>query len=279
MKLSYTDADDDIKFLCYAAHRDTEFARADALLLEDGQTRLTELDAIIAHIFRLHGEEPTDKSVADFKKTRSAPRPAKGAVNVLSLLNYINVVKRMLETGSLKDKDFIDEFTASLGFEFCPDFFLLEIKAGRIQQIETVEGMDKIYREQVLADRVYTICSGLREHCALAELDQHTFLFVLNMKPAKFRGTESEGMICCTKDDSRVEPLAPAAEPNTRLHLEGHLALFEGIKFAPIDISKAKYKAALGDFKVVHNYLTFRGAKVTCAGKYIKTAVENGPVS
>lgn len=279
MKLYCTNDADDLKFLCYSIDNEVELIKSDTLRLESTCGVAEDLDGIIGHIYKLHGEEPSEKAIAEFKKARASPRTIKGAPTVLTMANYINVVKKMLESGSLKDKDYIDEFTKALSLKFDPDFFLLEMKAGKILQIDLVEGMDKIFCEKVLSDHEYTICSGLREHYTKEELEGSTDMFIFNMKKAKFRGIESEGMICCTKSDERIEVLKVDADPGVRLQLEGQVPLFEGIRFGKIDISKARYKAALAGFAIIDHHLTFKGTKVTCAGKYITTSIKNGPVS
>lgn len=279
MILRFTRDDDDIKFLCYAAIQDAAFVKSETLSLVIDNETIEELDKIVERIFRLHGEEPTPKGISDFKKARTAPRPIKGPVSVLSLLNYINLVKNMLQAGTLKNKDYIDEFTGTLSFPFDPDFFLLEIKPGYIESIDVVPDLDKLFCEKVAADKEYTICSGLRGYYKKEDLLHNTYLFLLNIKKTKFRGTESEGMICCTKDGENVEPIKVDKPRNTRLFLEGHLQIFEDISYGKIDLAKGKYKSALDSFKVVEHHLVFKDIRVTCGGEYIKTSVRNGPVS
>lgn len=279
MILNFTKDDDDIKFLCYAIDSNAVFKRASELSLENNGEVFTGIEAVAERIFVLNGESSTRKAIEEFKKARAMPRPIPSIVNTLSLLNYINIVKQMLVVGTLKNKAFIDEFTKLLGFAFDPDFYLLEIKTGRIQSIEAVEGMDKIFREQVVSDRGYTICSGLREHYRAEDLANKTCLFVLNIKPIKFRGTVSEGMICCTKDEGKVEVLGVDCDANTRLIVENEPVLFEDLAYGKVDISKAKYQGALEGFRIVDNHLTFKGRRLTCSGAPIVTAIKNGPVS
>ncbi|KAI5175863.1 hypothetical protein PAEPH01_2197 [Pancytospora epiphaga] len=198
---------------------------------------------------------------------------------MVSLINYINIVKQMLLGGTLKHKDYIDEFTRKYSIPLDPDFYLLEIRAGKIEEIETIEGMDKVYREKVLTNKPLTICSGLRSSCTMESLRGNAYLFVLNIKKIKLRGTESEGMICCTRNDDTIEPLRVFKDPNTKICLENRLELFTDLEYGKIDISKPKYKAALESFSVIENSLCFKGVKVLCDGEYINTKISNGPVS
>lgn len=280
MILSHGKNDDDIKFLCFFIDKNVAFQEAESLALAVDGAVHDSFDAVVEQLFRLNKEAFTSKSLAEFKRARSEPRPTKGDdTTIVSLLNYINLVRDMLENGTLKNKDYIDEFTKKLGLPFDPDFFLLEIKAGFIEEIGPVEGMDKLFCEQVRADRTYTICSGLREHYAAEALVKGTFLFVLNIKKAKFRGLESEGMICCTKEAEKVEAIAVHAGASSRLSLEGMLDIFGGLTYGKIDLKKSKYHDALESFKIIDHHLTFKGTKVLCGGEYVKTKIANGPVS
>lgn len=278
MILFYPESDEDLKFVLYFINKSTEFINDKELCLQIDDQKIHELDQIIRKIFELYGEECSDKKISEFKRIRQNPSEVKGDVSVITVLNYINLVKQMLLTGQLKNKDYIDSFTSKLNLNFDPDFYLLEIKAGLITQIDHAEGMDKLFCEKVLADKEYIICSGLRGVYEKENLCNNTYLFLLNIKKTKFKSLESEGMICCAADGDKVEALKVEKSPNTRIELEGYFSMFEKLVYEKVDLKKAKYKLALEGLKIIDHHLTFKGIKVTCGGQYVKTAISNGEV-
>ena len=66
------------------------------------------------------------------------------------------------------------------------------------------------------------ICSGLVGHYAPEELMGKTIILVFNLKPAKFRGVRSHGMLLAAEDSGGgLEVLTCRAAPGERAVLEG----------------------------------------------------------
>lgn len=287
LTLNYTKDDDDLKFILYCYEKNAIFTKSDALLLVDNtNTSYSELDAIIEQLFIISGEESSSiKKITDFKRLRKAPMLPKNEFNVSNLLCYIHAVKSMLITGSLKNKAAIDQYCKLLhekGVVFDPEFLMLEMRAGKIINIENAEGLDKLYCENVKADKDYFICSGLRNAYRSEELLGNTYLFILNIKKVKFKGLESEGMICCTCTEGetrKVEALKVEAAEGAKISLEGHLKLFEDLEYGKVDLGKSAYKAILSNFQIIDHHMCFKGSKVLVEDKYVKTETKEGPVS
>lgn len=247
MILSYTRDDDDLKFMFYYYDRKTQFIKGDKLSYNGKDS----LDSVIEQIFCLACEEFDKKKLAEFKRVRKDPSPTRtvskvspsNEISVLDLLNYINIVRVTLTTGSLRHREYIAEFTKKLddSIKFDPEFFLLDIRAGLITSIEDVEGTDKLYCESVRAGREYFVCSGLRTVYAKEELLGNTYLFLLNIKRVRFRNLESEGMICCTEGRS-IEAIRVTKGEGAKIELEGFLNLFDDIEYGKIDLAKSSYK-------------------------------------
>lgn len=288
----YTKNDEDLLFLMHCYSPNTPTSKSDTLSLSiENQPEITELDLIIEEIFKLAKEDP---KVNEFKKLRKNPTLPKNSFSVLNSLCYILSVRSMLLTGTLKNKDSIDQYTAILkqeGIKFDPEFYMLEIRAGRISEIENAEGLDKLYCEKVQANKEYFICSGLRNYYKKEELLGNVYLFLLNIKKVKFKTLESEGMICCcsndddidkttetTANDRVVETLKTDSSEGSLIKLENGLDIFDEIEFGKVDLNKAAYRKILQEFRIVENHLCFKGEKVKVGGKYIKTNIKNGPV-
>lgn len=279
MFLTYTESDDDIKFICFALNKEFKFIKGSTLMLEIDNEKFETLDSIIAKLYHMNDEKFTSSSIKEFKRYRISPSaifPEKPTI--LLMLNYINLVKQMLMTGTLKNKDNIDKMAKIINVDFDHDFHLLEIKAGRIATIESAAGMDNLFVETVVTDRESHICSGLRKNYKAEDLLNNTYLFLLNIKKVKLGTEESEGMICCGAFEESVEAIKIDAKENSKIKLENGLEIFQDIKYEKIDIKKAKYTEALKCFRIVDHYLTFKGKRVLCDGKLVKLNLAEGEV-
>ena len=78
---------------------------------------------------------------------------------------------------------------------------------------EKVAKSDKllVFRLQV-GDEVRQVVSGIAQHYSPEYLIGKTVVLVANLKPAKIRGVESNGMILCAADGSDVIFVTPEKE-------------------------------------------------------------------
>lgn len=118
----------------------------------------------------------------------------------------------------------------------------LEIRVGRIVQVEQHPDADSLYVEKVDVgeEEPRTIVSGLVKYVPLAELQGRSVIVLCNLKPRAMRGVVSQGMLLCASDEehTRVDPLAaPDGAPL------GELVTFAGHKVAPIDAGNRATKA------------------------------------
>ncbi len=81
----------------------------------------------------------------------------------------------------------------------------LVLRAGKIVEVKEHPDADKLYILKVdFKDEARTIVSGIREFYTKEELLNKTALFVYNLKPAKIRGVESNGMILAAKSEGML---------------------------------------------------------------------------
>ena len=92
------------------------------------------------------------------------------------------------------------------------DFKKLEIRVARIEQVEDVEKADKLFKLHIdLGSEKRLIVSSIKEFFAPDELIGKKILVLCNLKPAKFRGIESKGMLlAASADDGNHEILSLA---------------------------------------------------------------------
>uniref|UniRef100_A0A2R5LEL3 Tyrosine--tRNA ligase n=1 Tax=Ornithodoros turicata TaxID=34597 RepID=A0A2R5LEL3_9ACAR len=103
----------------------------------------------------------------------------------------------------------------------------LNIKIGKIVEIQDHPDADTLYVSKVdLAEPsgCRTVVSGLRKLLPKEDLLDTLVVVLCNLKPAKMRGVESQGMVLCASKDGRTEPLRPPPEsrPGSRVFVEGY---------------------------------------------------------
>lgn len=76
------------------------------------------------------------------------------------------------------------------------DFQKVELKVGEVVKAEKVEGADKLLKLQVdIGTELRTVVSGIAKQYSPESLLGKKVILVSNLKPAKLRGIESQGMI------------------------------------------------------------------------------------
>jgi methionyl-tRNA synthetase len=94
------------------------------------------------------------------------------------------------------------------------DFMKVQLKVGRILEAEPLEGSDKLLKLQVVigAERRQVV-AGIRSKYAPEDIVGMQVVVVTNLKPAKLRGTESQGMLLAAVDsDGGAILLTPERE-------------------------------------------------------------------
>ncbi|ORD94310.1 SYM [Enterospora canceri] len=195
----------------------------------------------------------------------------------MKAINYYNVLRDAIENGTLKNYEYVVNENPST--RMTPEFYLLEVCAGRISEIEEVTGMDTIYREVVeFGEEKKVICSGLRKEYKMGDLLKKTFLFVTNLKAAKFGTEKSEGMICCGAEDGRIEAIGvDESKTGMRIGLEGEQEYFGGVKRSQVSMKKEKYGKVLEMYRVVEGELHFGDRRVLLGNEPVRLkSVRNG---
>ncbi|MBS1718787.1 MAG: methionine--tRNA ligase [Armatimonadetes bacterium] len=103
------------------------------------------------------------------------------------------------------------EAPAPIGIE---DFMKVQLKVGRVVEAENLEGSDKLLKLQVqIGEERRQIVAGIRAGYAPIDLIGRQVVVVANLKPAKLRGVESQGMLLAAVDeDGKAILLQPDRE-------------------------------------------------------------------
>lgn len=81
------------------------------------------------------------------------------------------------------------------------DFMKVQLKVGRVVEAEPLEGSDKLLKLQLLiGDEKRQVVAGIRKNYDPMDLIGRQVIVVANLKPAKLRGVESQGMLLAATD-------------------------------------------------------------------------------
>ena len=84
------------------------------------------------------------------------------------------------------------------------DFAKVQLKVGKVLECKKVEKADKLLCSQIDVgeETPRTIVSGIAKYYTQEEMVGKQVIVVTNLKPAKLRGIESQGMILCAEDEN-----------------------------------------------------------------------------
>lgn len=87
------------------------------------------------------------------------------------------------------------------------DFTKLDIRVGKVIEVERVPGTEKLYKMQVDigVEQKIQIVSSLVPYYTEEELLDARIIVLVNLKPTKFRGELSEGMLLAAETDDGSE--------------------------------------------------------------------------
>lgn len=134
------------------------------------------------------------QSVLSYGNIKQGTCVKKGA----AIFPRIDIEKELVELDSMMDKA---REKAQAKNEEAPqitidEFKKIQLKTAIVTACENLEGSDKLLKLTVkCAEETRTIVSGIRESFTAEEMVGKTVVIVANLKPAKLRGTLSEGMI------------------------------------------------------------------------------------
>jgi methionyl-tRNA synthetase len=152
----------------------------------------------------------------------------------------------------------------------------VELRVARVTEVERHPKADKLYIESVdLGTERRKIVSGLVGYYTEAQLKGRNVVMVTNLKPARLRGVDSQGMLLAAQDGTQVEVLfADHAQPGDPVTIEG-----EGPEpaspRAEIDIEQF-FRVPI---QVQDHRILVEGAALVCAGRPLNTSlVKDGQV-
>ena len=100
------------------------------------------------------------------------------------------------------------------------DFSKIELMVGEVIKCEKHPKADKLLVSQIDLgnNEIRQIVSGIAEHVKPSEFVGKKVIVVSNLKPAKLRGVESQGMILAGENDAQFEVLLSSLDKGTSIH-------------------------------------------------------------
>ncbi len=120
-----------------------------------------------------------------------------------------------------------DDIPRTMGFSN------LNLKVAKIMSAEEHPNADKLVVLQIdLGEEQRQLVAGLRGYYTLDELIDKKIVIVSNLKPAKLRGKESQGMLLAADDGNNVKLLEPKESiPGSQVYVDGETIGKEEITF------------------------------------------------
>ncbi len=114
------------------------------------------------------------------------------------------------ETAKTADPEKNEKKTESLPQITYDDFAKCEFRLAKVLECEAVPDSDKLLKLQIkIGDETRQIVSGIRTWYSPKEMVGKTIVVVANLKPAKIRGVESNGMLLAVDNGKDLALLAP----------------------------------------------------------------------
>jgi methionyl-tRNA synthetase len=137
-------------------------------------------------------------------------------------------------------------------------FVLLDLRLGRVLKAESHPDADRLMILKVdIGDEKRQIVAGIKEHYLPHELIGRNIIILKNLKPARLKGIESQGMLLAADDGKRVGVLSANGEPGQRItvpDLEGEPRPSLTIKdLQGVDLHSTNGKAFSQNFPLLCN--------------------------
>ena len=102
------------------------------------------------------------------------------------------------------------------------DWQKLELKVGKIEKAEDIEGADKLYKLTInIGSEKRVVCAGIKKYYKKEDLKGKLCVLFVNLAPRMMKGIESQGMILAavSDDESKVLLIQPDKniEPGSRV--------------------------------------------------------------
>ncbi|QIK56573.1 methionine--tRNA ligase [Erysipelothrix sp. HDW6A] len=150
---------------------------------------------------QINAEDTSFESARKFGVTEAGHKVIEKAEVIFSRLDKEETIAKLEE---VINKPVVEEgVMEQITFD---EFQKMVLKTGTIVSVEKHPKADKLYVIQVdLGTKTVQVVSGLVENFTIEELQGRKVVVVENLKPAKLRGIESNGMILAAEDENGLD--------------------------------------------------------------------------
>ena len=162
--------------------------------IKDGMG-LTDFDSIVKFGVKIDGLK-VDKGEQLFQRIDIAKE--------LKVMDEILEEERRIAKAQVKKEKEKVENAITLQQIGIEDFAKIELKVGTVLECKKVEKADKLLCSQIDVgeEKPRTIVSGIAKYYTPEDIVGRQVIVVTNLKPAKLRGIESQGMVLCAEDEN-----------------------------------------------------------------------------
>lgn len=148
------------------------------------------------------------------------------------------------------------------------EFSRLNLKVAEIKDVKDHPEADKLYVLEIDVGEKRQLVAGLKKYFKPEELKGKHIIVVTNLKPAKLRGIESQGMLLAAEKGDTVKVLeAPESRPGEQVAVQGIKPKGEQIKYEDF----AKIEITTKDGKAV-----YKGKPLKTRTEEVKVKIEDG---
>ncbi len=169
-----------------------------------------------ANILAVTGaDDATYESVLSYNKDRAVK-----VGEAKPLFARFDEAKKLEEVSNDLFKEEEPEEAKEEEFISIDDFDKIKLKTAKVLAAEKVEKADKLLKLTVeVGNEVRTVVSGIAKSYSPEDMVGKTVILITNLKPAKIRGIESNGMILATSDDGEINIITTDKEGKSGLEV------------------------------------------------------------
>ncbi|KAI8990089.1 hypothetical protein BDB01DRAFT_494055 [Pilobolus umbonatus] len=161
----------------------------------------------------------------------------------------------------------------------------LDLRVGKVMSVEAHPDATHLFIEKVelnLDDEVpcRTIVSGLAPYMSKESIQNKYVIVVKNLKPSKFRGVLSEGMLLAASDEKAVDLLSPSDQSviGERVALEG--VEWEGEASTILRPKLKIFEQIAAELKTdKEGNATYKGVRLVTSAGPVTSVIRNGGIS
>ena len=106
---------------------------------------------------------------------------------------------------NIKENNALTEKGGGGEFITYEEFKKVDLRVGRIVQVEEISGADKLLKLKIdLGTEERTVVAGIKKHYSEEELVGKKIILVSNLKPSKIKGIESQGMLLAAVENQKI---------------------------------------------------------------------------